>query len=526
MFEFLDIVPLARQPSKGTVDASTVPVGCPAADVPPAVLSHLLDALQHGSHSDITIHAFGLEYPLHRLVLVQSGFFRSAIAFEGNDAAAIEVSGPGFTQNAFELCVALLYGFRNESLLRSHAIEVMVMAQYLDMPALVEDCIDWVVADMTLPDVGDLLRFSQLHHYSRLKETCMALLAMNGWEAGVELWCDVPVEVAASVVRSNWFFVPSEWDRCIFLLELIDMHDGDKTLCAVLNEDIAFCHFSHEQLLTLSSMTHWIDPGTLKSALWKSVQLHHYIVSAKHFHGSRIWHIPAKDETLSGLVPELQADNLPTTTIPPFRFSVGFANVSELPPNKRIYSRTFWYLGSWWNVYLQKSQVATTGQFQIGIYLHRANGVVDGGIGESPVTGFNCGANGSKNGVQNVETYRQRPTNEANVKDKNVSDDVDALAAADKLSNLELNDTPKSGTIGQPPAPYTDPRNELNVYFSFYTPSRTHKPEITSFFSVPNTFSLNQSWGWKSNNLCQFTPQGRFLPGDPDILKFSVVLGQ
>lgn len=55
---------------------------------------------------------------------------------------------------------------------------------------------------------------------------------------------------------------------------------------------------------------------------------------------------------------------------PPFRFAAEFPNPRNLKEKKRVYSRTVWYAGSLWNVYIQK--VETTKNTQLGVYLHRA----------------------------------------------------------------------------------------------------------------------------------------------------------
>lgn len=54
---------------------------------------------------------------------------------------------------------------------------------------------------------------------------------------------------------------------------------------------------------------------------------------------------------------------------PPFRFSVKFDDVSKLKVEKRVYSKTYWYAGSYWNIYIQKVQYKRG--HQLGVYLHR-----------------------------------------------------------------------------------------------------------------------------------------------------------
>ena len=55
---------------------------------------------------------------------------------------------------------------------------------------------------------------------------------------------------------------------------------------------------------------------------------------------------------------------------PPFRFSAEFPNPRLLKEKKRVYSRTVFYAGSLWNIYIQK--VASSRSKQLGVYLHRA----------------------------------------------------------------------------------------------------------------------------------------------------------
>lgn len=58
------------------------------------------------------------------------------------------------------------------------------------------------------------------------------------------------------------------------------------------------------------------------------------------------------------------------STFPPFRFAAEFPNPRLLKEKKRVYSRTIFYAGSLWNVYIQK--VRSTKNPQLGVYLHRA----------------------------------------------------------------------------------------------------------------------------------------------------------
>lgn len=59
------------------------------------------------------------------------------------------------------------------------------------------------------------------------------------------------------------------------------------------------------------------------------------------------------------------------STFPPFRFAAEFPNPQYLKERKRVYSRTVFYAGSLWNVYIQKVKSGSKNP-QLGVYLHRA----------------------------------------------------------------------------------------------------------------------------------------------------------
>lgn len=58
------------------------------------------------------------------------------------------------------------------------------------------------------------------------------------------------------------------------------------------------------------------------------------------------------------------------TTFPPFRFAAEFPNPRLLKEKKKVYSRTVFYAGSLWNIYISK--VRSQKNPQLGVYLHRA----------------------------------------------------------------------------------------------------------------------------------------------------------
>ncbi|OJD31402.1 btb poz-like protein [Diplodia corticola] len=72
----------------------------------------------------------------------------------------------------------------------------------------------------------------------------------------------------------------------------------------------------------------------------------------------------------SGGMPTSRPKGISYTHFPPFRFAAEFPNPRLLKEKKRVYSRTVFYAGSLWNIYIQK--VRSSKNPQLGVYLHRA----------------------------------------------------------------------------------------------------------------------------------------------------------
>lgn len=588
-------------------------------------------------------------------------------------------------QEAFELAIARLYGGINTKREAAIPYSMIAVGQFLGIPDVVCTATHNIISSMNISTVAVNMEFASSNNYGKASERIIecgkGILCSDGWQSGVEIWDGIPMEIIASVVGEDFFFVPSEWDRCIFIIKLLErriealslkgdnlnlkvhevpvsteaanslMSSADESLSyesiqllkEILNKKVYFCHLSPEQLQELELFSDingdpYIDVQILRMALWQSLQLQTLVVNsgdstvlAPTVLGNKPplddypwWRLPVKDETLSAEPSKLKeeiscsisidteasssyaengsASNSTTVTksirssvklngtqakseaegisydsnsenqnqndneknriyswtkIPPFRFSIAFADVSSLPTDKRVYGKTFWYAGSYWNLYLQKNHIASKDIYQIGVYLHRAN---------------NGNTNSSKNGITNFDVfsdnanYKMMPKCYKNNNDSqsqsfnsskipksgNLNDvndqekDNETDEATNMMNGLSIS-SPNNATVSERTnrgilhsplkfnnvkvksdrsiLTYEDHRSAIRVYFIIFTPSRKSKAALTSFLSVPNNFNKSQSWGWKSNSMCVFNEDGTFPKGHDPHLKFMIVLG-
>ncbi|ETN39140.1 uncharacterized protein HMPREF1541_05363 [Cyphellophora europaea CBS 101466] len=214
------------------------------------------------------------------------------------------------------------------------------------------------------------------------------------------------------------------------------------------------------------------------------------------------------------------------TSIPPFRFSAEFPNPRTLKEKKRIYSKTFWYAGSLWNLYIQR--VHTSKNQQLGIYLHRAKesspsddplaqvvpASVDDRIGQleremllRKTERRNRPWQDRDHETGSLETFPESRTVE---KEEAKSPEPWTGPRRSSTSNMtrlfdsdeedeELLRTNRRNNVPTMP-PYLDTRPVIKTYFKIYSPDKAGRL-LSIYESAPEKFVVSKSWGWKSSQM-------------------------
>jgi hypothetical protein len=193
---------------------------------------------------------------------------------------------------------------------------------------------------------------------------------------------------------------------------------------------------------------------------------------------------------------------------PPFRFSVEFKSTASLKERKRVYSKTVFYAGSFWNIYIQKV-VKGTKSVQLGVYLHRAKDKE--GTGSQSASAAQVSRD-TELLMQGGAKGDSTETSESTLLDATAGDLSRAATPRGPASTLD----PALGF-------YEDTRPMIQTYFKIFSPSRKGKM-LSMFSSRPDGFNFSQSWGWKSSSLI-LDEQERGEAGDRGTLRFMVVLG-
>ncbi|KAF9229730.1 hypothetical protein BS17DRAFT_771837 [Gyrodon lividus] len=191
---------------------------------------------------------------------------------------------------------------------------------------------------------------------------------------------------------------------------------------------------------------------------------------------------------------------------PPYRFAVEFWDIDSLKEKSRLHSHTIWYAGSLFNVYIQ---VVRKKGIQLGIYLHRQSSI-------DPIPGPSAPvqvASKGERGHNKIPSLLQPIPTSVSVSSVHYSPSIHPPtrsttphSAPSTSSGLATTYESTSSSIPAtaPPVapiqPYRDPRPCVSAYFSISCTSSTGS-SITRFTSVPDVFSVSQSWGWKSSSL-------------------------
>ncbi|KAF9959529.1 hypothetical protein BGZ72_009474 [Mortierella alpina] len=236
----------------------------------------------------------------------------------------------------------------------------------------------------------------------------------------------------------------------------------------------------------------------------------------------------------------------------PFRFSVAF-KVDSLRENVRVYSKTVFYAGSHWNVYIQKLAPTQQG-IQLGVYLHRQpwppreasmkgmdmlSSVWTSRLAFQPAVPLShmhrpshaqphptlFGRTRSQADEPGFEPSSHAENGQDRDRDQDQDQDpnsgrpmshnrieMDPLDNADGAPDcLEFAGETSAVSIEDSFSCYVDKREKTRTWFRIFAVPLKPDHGIMQFQSSPDDFGIMQSWGWRSADLCS----DLYLPKEP-----------
>ncbi|KAK5946762.1 hypothetical protein PMZ80_000905 [Knufia obscura] len=260
---------------------------------------HLLyNGFLSGRHSDITVHAFGRSYKLHKLLLDRAPYFSTAFWGPWKESSASEMTivtediDPNITQAAFELALKRLYGTVTASQEEQEAIGLFATACWLDMPDLIENCVDYILRQMNTAKIHHLVKLVTNSYYGRPGDRILAsaksMLCREGWEMPYEHWDHIPAEIIREVIGGDPFYVPGEWERWFLSLKILNRRlrrlaiesklvDADGTYLYPKPQSLRFFAVrfdaTYRRDAGFGAQKHWIDKDDMWCALYTSPEV-------------------------------------------------------------------------------------------------------------------------------------------------------------------------------------------------------------------------------------------------------------
>ena len=199
-----------------------------------------------GRHSDITVHAFGKEYKLHRLILDRAPFFATALSEPWLEASAKEMTvrpdeiDASITQYAFELALKRLYGCPDIQEEDAHAVGLFATGCWLEMVDVIDSSIESMLRQMSPAMLAPLINLVTKNYYGKAGDKILAsakaMLCRDGWKMPLRYWDGIAADIVREIVGGDGFFVDGEWERWLLGKRILDRRLKSRAIEAGLTE--------------------------------------------------------------------------------------------------------------------------------------------------------------------------------------------------------------------------------------------------------------------------------------------------
>ena len=195
--------------------------------------NHLYNrGLLDGRHSDISVHAFGVKYALHRLLLDRAPFFSSALSEPWFESSSKEITlhpeeiDSNITQSAFELALKRIYGCSHTTEEDREAVGLFATGCWLEMADLIDSSVVSLLRQLCPAKLSSSIRLVTSNYYGkpgdRILSSAKAMLCREGWEMPLRYWDGIPGDIIREIIGGDGFFVPGEWERWILAKRVLD----------------------------------------------------------------------------------------------------------------------------------------------------------------------------------------------------------------------------------------------------------------------------------------------------------------
>lgn len=171
----------------------------------------------NGENSDVTIHALGKEWPLHKIYLCQSFYFASMFSGSWKESKLteihIDVPDTNIDEEALQIALGSLY--RDDVLLEpAKVVSVLAAASLLQLEGLIQQCSDIMTETISPKTVCSYHSAASSYGLQQVAKCCFEWLELNLMVAQKPtLLRELSTELFEQVIRSpNLFVLQVEMD--------------------------------------------------------------------------------------------------------------------------------------------------------------------------------------------------------------------------------------------------------------------------------------------------------------------------
>jgi BTB/POZ domain len=388
-----------------------------------SLCGHLCTLGLSGAYSDVTVVAFGKQWPLHRVVLARSHYFRRLFEGDwsdsGNTTLPLTLDDSNATSAGLHTCLAWLYG-QPLALDSSLVCSVLACAVFLSLDALGDACVAFITADLTDSTFHSYFYFCENANYGplgdRVRSACWALLCRCASRELRHTLHSLPLGTLASLLTSSELFASTEMERFQLACDALARRwssvkqwarpgtgpdaDHDATVEAVFGPGgIIYSTFTFNDL---TAARHTLEAAgapvsilaAVSDGLWQQTVLRQQVMAAVAAY-ERV--TPAEPgRTATGQSAE-SAESGASAAVT-LRFGTEFAgDLTSLEDGQARHGNDVFWAGSWWKVSAQvfasapatgtatapldgaappattsrAAGVNSAGRAQLGLFLHR-----------------------------------------------------------------------------------------------------------------------------------------------------------
>jgi hypothetical protein len=176
---------------------------------------------QAGAFSDVTVSAFGRQWPLHRVVLARSPYFRRL--FEGDwkerrdPVVSLPLDDAYATAGGLDAALAWLYGSGTLALDTGNVCSVLACATYLQLDALGEACAAYITEHLAADTFSGFYAFAESSNYGllgdRVRAACWCVLCRCAAKELAAVLPSLPLQTLVTLFTSVELWTPTEHDR-------------------------------------------------------------------------------------------------------------------------------------------------------------------------------------------------------------------------------------------------------------------------------------------------------------------------